>query len=68
MRASRGIRVVLACVTALSLAAAASAIPITFDEVGITPLVTTDPGFNADGSFAGTRLGVYQFSAGDPLF
>ncbi len=46
----------------------ASAVSITFDEPGIVPFVTENPGFNADGSFAGSGAGVFQFSSSQPIF
>ena len=40
---------------------------ITFDEPGLIPLVTTDPGFTLGPvAFAGTGTGDAVFSAGDP--
>lgn len=52
-------------VAGLAFAPAAQAVSISFDDV---PEYVGDPGFFADGSYAGSGEGVFRFSGGDPLY
>lgn len=65
MKAQRLWIVAIALVAGLALGSVAHAVTITFEDA---PAFAGDPGFNADGSFAGTDQGVFRFSGGDPLF
>jgi len=64
--AARAVMFAAVLVLALSRLVLAASV-ITFDEPGILPGVTTDPGFDLEPvTFAGTGIGTAVFSAGDP--
>lgn len=69
-RMRHGILAMAAAVLIVGASSVATATSlITFDEPGIIPWVTTDPGFTLDPvAFAGTGVGMVVFSAGPGLW